>query len=212
MPTYSKDRVEIFSDAVFAIALTLLVLELHPPEVANHAGLAEYATAMTPLIPKFATFILTFVAISIQWVGHHYFFRHITGTPIGLVWINNLFLLWICFLPFPTAMLGDHPTSQFPVLFYAIVSFLMALNFFAFRIYTVRANLFEKPTEYMKIMGPKHSLPAIIVYALAILLAFVNVYLSWICFIIVPLLYFVPNLIQALKQTARAATIQSNRT
>ncbi|HUC20089.1 MAG TPA: TMEM175 family protein, partial [Candidatus Polarisedimenticolaceae bacterium] len=101
----SKDRVEIFSDAVIAIIMTLLVLELRVPDIADHSSLGQYASAMTPLIPKFVGFVLTFVLIAIHWVSHHYFFSHLKRTPLGIVWLNILFLLWLCFMPFPTALL-----------------------------------------------------------------------------------------------------------
>lgn len=191
----SKDRVEAFSDGVFAIILTLLVLELHVPNVADHSSFSQYATAMAPLIPKVVSFALTFVMICIHWVSHHYFFRHLQRVTIGLVWLNNLFLLWLCFLPFPTAMLGDHPTDQFPILLYGVDSLLGALTFYAFRSYAKHAQLFKKD-EFAKAQGPRRSIPAIALYALSILLSFVNVYLSLACFFIVPLLYFMPNMIQ----------------
>ena len=129
----SKERVETFSDAVFAIILTLLVLELHAPDIAAHSTLSQYAVAMVPLIPKVVSFVLTFVMICIHWVGHHYLFRHLSHTTLGLVWLNNLLLLWLCFLPFPTAMLGNHPTDQFPIILYGGNSLLAALTFFAIR-------------------------------------------------------------------------------
>ncbi len=191
----SKDRVESFSDGVFAIILTLLVLELHVPNVADHSNLGQYAAAMAPLVPNFVSFVLTFVMISIHWVGHHYFFRHLHRATIGLVWLNNLLLLWLCFLPFPTAMLGDHPTDQFPILLYGVDSLLAAMTFSALRGYANYAKLF-KEDEFAKAHGPRRSIPAITLYTLSILLSFVNVYLSLACFFIVPLLYFVPNMIQ----------------
>ncbi len=189
----SKDRVEAFSDGVFAIVLTLLVLELRAPQVGDHADLAQYAVAMIPLVPKIISFVLTFVMICIHWVGHHYLFTHLHSVTIGFVWLNNLFLLWLCLLPFPTAMLGNHPTDQFPILAYGVDSLLMALNFYGFRRYASNAKLFTE--ENAAAMGPRHSLPAITLYTLSILLAFVNVYLSLVCFLIVPLLYFMPNMI-----------------
>ncbi len=191
----SKDRVEAFSDGVFAIILTLLILELHVPNVADHSSLGQYAAAMAPLIPKVVSFALTFVMICIHWVSHHYFFRHLQRVTIGLVWLNNLFLLWLCFLPFPTAMLGDHPTDQFPILLYGVDSLLCALTFYAFRSYAGRTKLF-KEDEIAKAQGPRRSVPAIALYALSIVLAFANAYLSLACFFIVPLLYFVPTMIQ----------------
>ena len=191
----SKDRVEAFIDGVFAFILTLLVLELRVPNIANHSSLRQYAVAMTPLLPKVVSFALTFIMVCIHWVSHHYFFRHLREATIGLVWLNNLFLFWLCFLPFPTAMLGDHPTDQFPILLYGIDALLCALTFYALRHYADRTKLFKKD-EIAKAQGPRHSLPAIILYASSIVLAFVNVYLSLACFFIVPLLYFVPTFIQ----------------
>lgn len=140
----SKDRLEAFSDGVFAVALTLLVLGLNAPHVADHSSLAQYAGAMAPLVPKVISFVLTFAMICIHWVNHHYFFSHLDRVTIGLVWLNNLFLLWMCFLPFPTAMLGNNPTDQFPVLLYAVNSLLAALTFYGLRRYANRAGLFTE--------------------------------------------------------------------
>ena len=193
----SKERVETFSDAVFAIILTLLILELRVPNVANHSSLSQYAAAMEPLIPKFVSFVLSFVIIAIHWVNHHYFFRHLRSTPLEIVWLNNLFLLWLCFMPFPTAMLGDHPTDQFPILLYGVNQLLAALTFFSFRIYARYNNLFLADKESAKALGPRHSIPAITLCTLSIVFAFVNVYLSLVFFSLVPLIYFAPNMIRS---------------
>ncbi len=191
----SKDRLEAFSDGVFAIVLTLLVLELHTPNVSDHSSLGQYAVAMVPLIPKVVSFVLTFVMICIHWVSHHYFFSRLDRVTIALVWLNNLYLLWICFLPFPTAMLGDHPTDQFPILLYGVNQLLAALTFFAFRSYASNNKLFVD-TALAKEMGPRHSIPTITIFTVSILFAFANVYLSLVCFFVVPLLYFFPNMIE----------------
>lgn len=191
----SKERVEFFSDAVFAIILTLLVLELHVPEVADNSSFDEYVTAMMPLIPKFISFILSFIMVSIYWVNHHYFFRHVHTVTLGLVWVNNLLLLTICFIPFPTALLGNHPTDQFPVMIYGIYSLISSLAFLNLRAYAIRNKLLEVDDESIKILGPKHSIPGIFIYALSILFSFVNVYISLVCFFLVPALYFVPGIV-----------------
>jgi TMEM175 potassium channel family protein len=191
----SKERVETYSDGVFAIVTTLLIFGLRAPQIASHSSLSQYARAMAPLLPNLVSFVLSFLTISVHWVSHHYFFRHLDHVTVGLVWMNNFFLLWLCLLPFPTALLGDHPTDQFPILLYALDSLLCALSFYAFRIYARRAKLF-KEDEYVRTQGPRRSLPAIGLYLLSIPLVFVSPYLSLACFFIVPILYFVPNLIQ----------------
>lgn len=192
----SKERVEFFSDAVFAIILTLLVLELHVPEVADNSNFGEYVTAMMPLIPKFISFILSFLMVSLYWVSHHYFFRHIHTVTIGLVWVNNLLLLKICFIPFPTALLGSHPTDQFPAMIYGLYSLISSLAFSFLRGYSIHNKLLEVDDESIKKLGPKHSIPGISMYALSIVLSFVNVYISLVCFFLVPVLYFVSGTVR----------------
>jgi len=190
----SKDRLEAYSDGVFAVALTLLILDLRVPPIASHSSLSQYAAAMAPLLPKIFCFALTFAMICIHWVGHHYFFVRLRRVTVTLVWTNNLFLLWICIMPFPMAMLGDNPTDQFPILLYAVNQLLAALTFYVFRDYASRHKLFIDDSS-AKAMGPKHSIPAIVIFITAILFVFVNVYLSLACLLLVPLLYFVPTLI-----------------
>jgi len=191
----SKERVETYSDGVFAIVTTLLIFGLRAPQIASHSSLSQYARAMVPLIPNLVSFILSFGTISVHWVSHHSFFHHLDHVTIGLVWLNNFFLLWICLLPFPTAMLGDHPTDQFPILLYAVDSLLCALSFYLFRTYASRAKLF-KVEAYSRTQRPRRSLPVIGLYLLSIPLAFVNAYFSLACFFLVPLLYFIPSFIQ----------------
>ncbi len=189
----SKERVETFTDGVFAIVMTLLIFGLRLPQIPAHSSLGEYARAMAPLIPNFISFILSFITIAVHWVSHHAFYQRLDHVTIGLVWLNNFFLLWICILPLPTSLLGDHPTDQFPILLYAADSLLCAFSFYTFRAYARRAKLF-KNDEITRSQGPRRSLPAIALYLLAMPLSFVNAYLSLVCFFLVPALYSVPNL------------------
>ena len=72
----SKNRLEALSDGIFSVVLTILILELVPPNVLDHSSLGQYARVMAQLIPKVIGFILTFILISVLWVSHHYFFNH----------------------------------------------------------------------------------------------------------------------------------------
>jgi uncharacterized membrane protein len=195
----SKKRVEFFSDAVFVIILTLLVLELHIPDVADHSTFDQYVIAMILLIPKFISFILSFIMVSIYWVNHHYFFLQMHTVTLGLVWVNNFLLLTICFIPFPTAFLGSHPTDQFPVMIYGSYSLISSLAFLLLRGYSIHNKLLEVDVETKKMLGPKHSIPAIAIYSLSIFFSFVNIYISLVCFFLVPILYFVPGIVRISK-------------
>jgi uncharacterized membrane protein len=98
------DRIEAFSDGVFAIAITLLVLELHPPNTKHqslwHGLLHEW--------PQFAAYLTSFLIIGIMWVNHHSIFRSIVRADRWLLFINLLLLLWTTLLPFPTRLVADH--------------------------------------------------------------------------------------------------------
>jgi uncharacterized membrane protein len=110
--------------------------------------------------------------------------------------MNNLLLLSQCLTPFPTAMLGDHPTDQFPVLLYGITFFFGAITWYALRYYASCAKLFEK-SEYAKTQGPSRSYPGLVIFGLSILFSFVSVYISLAFFFIGLVLYFVTTGIQA---------------
>src|SRR5262245_32814164 len=106
MPTA---RIETFSDGIFAIVVTLLVLEIRVltlvgPNVS--AGLRRSLLAMSPF---FLSYALSFGIICIWWVAHHHFFASLTRSSRALLWLNSLFLFWLAFVPFPTALLGNYP-------------------------------------------------------------------------------------------------------
>jgi len=108
------ERVAFFSDAVIAIAITLLVVELSIPAATEDVG-----AALLDRWPQILSFILSFLVIGIFWRAHHRIFRYIAGVDELLITINLLFLMCVAFLPFPTAVLGNHDSSRASVVFYA---------------------------------------------------------------------------------------------
>ena len=108
-------RVEALSDGVFAIAMTVLVLGLQLPEGGADS---ELGARIAVLWLKFASYILSFIMLGVLWVGHHYQFHFIRRTDRGLLWLNLLFLLTVTFLPFGTAVLGDHFRESLAVALY----------------------------------------------------------------------------------------------
>ncbi len=204
----SKNRLEALSDGIFSVVLTILILELNPPSVLAHSSFGQYARLMAPLIPKVLSFILTFMLISVLWVSHHYFFNHIDRITLGLVWWNMLFLLWLCFMPFPTAMLGDHPTDQIPVLLYGANQLLEALTYFGMRAYASNNKLFIDSAS-AKTLGPRQSMPGVVLYSLSVLLSFVNVYFSLACFLGAALLYFGRNVIQKITSGGKESKLKT---
>jgi uncharacterized membrane protein len=113
------DRIVFFSDAVFAIAITLLVLDIHVPEIPERLVDEQLPGRLLALWPKYLSYVLSFLVILMYWMGHHSTFRAIKRYDRALIWLNSLFLMCIAFLPFPTSLLGEYGDNQLAVAIYA---------------------------------------------------------------------------------------------
>ena len=109
-------RILALSDGVFAIAFTLLILEISIPATTDDSGLTK---ALLGLWPQYLAYVLSFLLIARFWVTHHQAFRLIGRYDAVLVWLNLLLLMFVAFLPFPTAVLGDHNGSPAAAVLYA---------------------------------------------------------------------------------------------
>ncbi len=115
MVTLTKSRIEALSDGVFAITMTLLVLELKVPEVMQHHSDKEMLEALLELKSEFGAYVITFLITGAFWYLHHLTFHFIKNVNGLLVWINLLFLMFIGLLPFSAGLMGHlfvHPVSQ----------------------------------------------------------------------------------------------------
>jgi uncharacterized membrane protein len=110
------DRILFFSDAIFAIAITLLIVDLQVPDAPN----LESGTQLRESIPRIGGFALSFAVIGLFWLGHHSLFRHIKGLDRSLVLLNLLFLGCIAFLPYPTSLLSAASDQVPATVFYAV--------------------------------------------------------------------------------------------
>jgi uncharacterized membrane protein len=122
-------RVEAFSDGVFAIAMTLLVLEIRTPE---HVETGQLAAALFELWPSYLAFVTSFFTIGVMWMNHHRLFNLIGRSDQSLLMANLLLLLCVTFIPFPTALLArflDHPDANVAAMFYNAAFLASALAF-----------------------------------------------------------------------------------
>jgi uncharacterized membrane protein len=113
------DRLIFFSDAVFAIVMTLLVLEIKIPDVPTDVAAHDLPGLVFELWPKILSYVLSFFVIGLYWIGHHQTFRYVRSYDRTLLWLNLIFLLSISFIPFPTGLLGEYGELRFAVIFYA---------------------------------------------------------------------------------------------
>jgi uncharacterized membrane protein len=124
MRKFSTDtnRVEAFSDGVFAVIITIMVLELRPPSGTDLSSLRE-------TLPSIATYALSFVFIAIYWNNHHHMLRASRGIDGRAMWANMNLLFWLSLVPFSTAWLGRNPLAPGPTALYSIVFFLDAIAY-----------------------------------------------------------------------------------
>lgn len=184
-------RIESFSDGIFAIATTLLVLGIRVPMVED----ANLMNSLIALSPNFLAFVLSFLIICVYWVGHHTMFYYIKSVDRTLLWLNNFFLLFVVFLPFSASLLGEYPFNNLSLTVYGINLIFINLSSTLFWIYsTAKHRLVEKnlPYSFCRNVTIIHSLP-IVVYFVAIILSTLNIIISYVIFILVPLFFVIPN-------------------
>ena len=182
----SKTRLEAFSDGVFSIAITLLVLDVHIP-----AGLKGDALtlALGHLWPRIASFALSFVIIGVYWVGHHIMLHSAQRTDRTLLWLNNLCLLFVAFITASAAMLGSYHERRV-VLWYGMNLILTSGSLDLFWTYIVR-RLGPGITPEMARRGHQRTRLSMAIYAAACGLAFVDTRLSIALYWLGPLLYII---------------------
>jgi uncharacterized membrane protein len=114
-----RDRIVNLSDGVFAIAITLLILDIRVPDIPENLVNSELPSELLSLWPKYLGYFLSFVGISTFWVIHHSIFRPVRAYDRTLLYLNFLFLMVVAFVPFPTSLLGEYGNHQLPVTIYA---------------------------------------------------------------------------------------------
>lgn len=201
----TKGRVETFSDGIFAIIVTLLILEIKVPHLDQVDSCQALWGALSGLLPKFVSWVISFLTICIIWVNHHRLFEIFKGINIVLFWLNVNLLLWVCFIPFPTALAGDYPRNPAAVAFYGFIMALATLGFILIRIYGLRnphilhesisIPSFRKALVLAFIFGP-------ICYLAAAGSAWIHPYLSFIAYFLIALYFLFSFAIYREKQSS----------
>jgi uncharacterized membrane protein len=124
-----KTRIEALSDGIFAIVMTLLILEFHVPNLPPNAPNVEVAPALIALWPKFVSYIVTFVSLGFFWVGHHIMYHAIRRADRTLLWLNIFFFMFVSLLPFSTSVLNAFPEAFIAPFFFganlAVIGWIM---------------------------------------------------------------------------------------
>jgi len=126
-----KNRIEALSDGIFAIVMTLLILELHVPDLPPTAPNVEVTPALLALWPKFVSYLVAFVSLGVFWIAHHVMYHAIRRADRTLLWLNIVFFMFVSLLPFSTSVLNAFPRALIaPFLFGANLASVGWLLFF----------------------------------------------------------------------------------
>ena len=180
-----KGRLEAFSDGVIAIIITIMVLELKAPHGHDLA-------ALVPLLPVFISYVLSFVFIAIYWNNHHHMLQAAKTVNGKVLWANSHLLFWLSLIPFVTAWMGENGFSEWTVALYGVDLLFCAVAYYILS----RALLAHHGQESLLGSALSHDLKgkiSLTAYAVAIPLAFVAPWLPFIFYILVSVMWFVPD-------------------
>jgi uncharacterized membrane protein len=181
-------RLENFSDGVFAIVITIMVIDVRIPASLAFSddpqALMQFSTALT-------AYALSFIVIANLWTSHHYLIFTVNRPTRGTIWFNNLLLFWITMLPLTTRFLGHYPRSPRAAAAFGIVAFCATAAFMLLRSHARRTSHNELHRAIHSRVLRKTWL-FLAIYAASIPLAFVQPWLSWLCFATVAAMLFLP--------------------
>ena len=180
-----KGRLEAFSDGVLAILITILVLELKVPHGTDFA-------ALRPLLPVFLTYLLSFVYLGIYWNNHHHML-HATARVNGrILWANLHLLFWLSLVPFTTGWMGENHFAPLPTAVYGAVLLLAGVAYLILANAIVAEN--GPDSQLARALGrDRKGKLSLVLYAIAIPLAFVNQWISDAIYVAVATIWLVPD-------------------
>lgn len=181
----NKARLEAFSDAVLAIVITIMVLELKAPHQTS-------LMALQPLLPVFICYVLSFVYLAIYWNNHHHLLHSVKSINGKVLWANIHLLFWLSLIPFVTAWMGENRLATLPVAFYGGVLFFSALAYYLLA--HSLALLHGKDSTIARALGSdwKGKL-SLVLYALGIGFSFVHPYAGFALYTVVAGIWFIPD-------------------
>jgi uncharacterized membrane protein len=198
-------RLEAFSDGVIAVIITIMVLELKAPHGTDLASLR--ATA-----PTFVAYVVSFVYVGIYWNNHHHMLRAVGGIDGRSMWCNLLLLFWLSLIPFTTSWVGENLNATLPTAVYGIVLLLNALAFTLLQRALIAVN--GRDTAFAEaVRADVKGKASLVLYGAAVGLAFVSPLIADAIFIVVALVWFIPDtrMEKAISRRSQAESVREGR-
>lgn len=178
-------RLEAFSDGVIAVIITIMVLELKPPHGTDLKSLQT-------LVPTLAAYVLSFVFVGIYWNNHHHMLRATSGIDGRAMWANLHLLFWLSLAPFTTSWLGQNPSAAVPTALYGAGLLFTAISYWLLQTALVAVNGRDSAFAKAVKIDLKGKMSPVL-YLCAIGLAFVSPVISDVIYVVVAILWFVPD-------------------
>ena len=181
----NKGRLEAFSDGVLAVIITIMVLEMKSPRGASLAALRS-------VIPVFLSYVLSFVYIGIYWNNHHHLLHAVQRVNGATLWANLHLLFWLSLVPFTTAWMGENHFAPWPVAVYGIVLLLAGIAYFILT--KALISLHGQGSTLANSIGrDRKGKISIAIYAAAVPLALVTPWIAGACYIVVAIIWLIPD-------------------
>ena len=181
----TSERIAAFSDGVIAIIITIMVLELKVPHAADLG-------ALSGLLPVFLTYVLSFIVVGIYWNNHHhmlYLTDRITG---GVLWANLHLLFWLSLMPFVTGWMGENHFAALPTALYGAVLLCAGIAYYILEQTIIHSQGANSKLE-AAVGTDRKGIISVVLYAVAIPLAFVNQLISDAIYVLVALMWLIPD-------------------
>ena len=182
----NKTRLEAFSDAVIAIIMTVMVLELKIPHGAD-------LEALKPLLPVFLAYVLSFIYLGIYWNNHHHMLQATRTVNGKVLWANLHLLFWLSLIPFATGWMGENHFEPLPTAVYGVVLLFSGFSYSILQNKLVHHSKGENSTLGEAVGNDLKGKISVVAYVAAIPLAFVNEHISHVIYALVAMMWFIPD-------------------
>ena len=181
----SKSRMEAFSDAVLAIVITIMVLEIEVPHEAD-------LSALRPLLPVFLSYALSFLYLGIYWTNHHHMLYVTHGVNGAILWTNLHLLFWLSLVPFVTGWMGESHLAPGPTAVYGVILLLAGIAYLLLQRAILRQEG-PRSTLALAVGRDRKGKISLLIYAIAIAVAFVRPWMSAALYVVGALKWLVPD-------------------
>ena len=181
----TRNRLEAFSDGVMAIIITIMVLELRAPHAAELA-------ALRPLLPVFLSYVLSFIYVGIYWNNHHHLLQVVKEVDGRILWANLHLLFWLSLIPFVTAWVGENEFARWPAALYGVVLMFAGVAYFILTRALI-AHHGADSTIATAVGRDRKGMISVVIYAVAVSLAFVGPWISCGLYVLVAAVWLIPD-------------------